>query len=251
MSEDDREREDAQAGLPASILAAWGLRGRPAKGPRPALSLARIVAAGVQLAESEGLAAISMSRVAAKLGTAPASLYRHVATKDELLALMADEVLSRPPAPGQGWRQGLGRWAWARHAVFRAHPWILRLPAAGPPATPNQIAWVEVGLTALAGTGLAETEKLSAILMLDGFTRSEAMLATDINAAFRAAGATPAQALARYGRLLAQLTSPEQFPALHAVINAGAFEQDNPDSEFTFGLDCILDGIGHLISRRT
>ena len=99
MSEDDQELEGARAGLPVSILTAWGLRGRPAKGPRPTLSLAQIVTAGVQVAESEGLAAISMSRVAAKLGTAPASLYRHVATKDELLALMADAVLGRPPAP--------------------------------------------------------------------------------------------------------------------------------------------------------
>lgn len=251
MSEDDQELAGARAGLPASILTAWGLRGRSAKGPRPTLSLARIVAAGVQVAESEGLAAISMSRVAAKLGTAPASLYRHVATKDELLALMADAVLGRPPAPEQGWRQSLGRWAWARHAVFRAHPWVLRLPPTEPPATPNQMAWVESGLTALARTGLAETEKLSAILMLDGFVRGEATLATDVNAAFRATGATPEQALARYGRLLAALTSPEQFPALHAVIDAGAFEQDTPDSEFTFGLDRILDGIGHLIAART
>jgi AcrR family transcriptional regulator len=251
MGEDERELESMLARLPASILAAWGLRGRPVKGPRPTLSLARIVATGVQVAESEGLAAISMSRVAAKLGSAPASLYRHVATKGELLALMADAVLGRPPAPEHGWRQSLDRWAWARHAIFRAHPWVLRLPTTEPPATPNQIAWVESGLTALAGTRLAEAEKLSTILMLDGFVRSEATLATDVNAAFRATGATPAQALARYGTLLAELTSPEEFPALHAVIDAGAFEQDNPDSEFTFGLDRILDGIGHLISRRT
>lgn len=247
MSEDDRDVEGTRAGLPASILTAWGLRGRPVKGPRPTLSLAQIVAAGVQVAESEGLAAISMSRVAAQLGTAPASLYRHVATKDELLALMADSVLGRPPVPEQGWRESLGRWAWARHAVFRAHPWVLRLPVTEPPATPNQIAWVESGLSALAGTGLADAEKLSAILMLDGFVRSEATLATGVNAAFRAAGATPAQGLARYGRLLAELTSPEEFPALHAVIDAGAFEQDNPDSEFTFGLERILDGLGDLI----
>jgi hypothetical protein len=60
----------------------------------------------------------------------------------------------------------------------------------------------------VTGTGLAETGKLSAILMLDGFTRSEAALATDVNATFRATGATPAQALEQYGRLLAQRTSP-------------------------------------------
>ena len=64
--------------LPASIEAAWGLRERPHRGPKPGLSLARIVEAGVQVAEAEGLAAVSMSRVAAELGAAPMSLYRYV-----------------------------------------------------------------------------------------------------------------------------------------------------------------------------
>src|SRR3979490_2569423 len=78
--------------LPASIEAAWGLRDRTHKGPKPGLSLGRIVEAGVKVAESEGLAAVSMSRIAAQLGSAPMSLYRYVSAKDELLALMVDSV---------------------------------------------------------------------------------------------------------------------------------------------------------------
>src|SRR5215469_11704523 len=83
--------------LPAGLEAAWGLRGRPHKGPRPGLSLERIVAAAVRVADAEGLAAVSMSRVAAELGAAPMSLYRYVAAKGELLTLMVDAAYG--PAP--------------------------------------------------------------------------------------------------------------------------------------------------------
>ena len=64
--------------LPASIAAAWGLRERPHKGPKPGLSLNRIIDAAVRLAASEGLAAVSMSRVASELGASTMSLYRYV-----------------------------------------------------------------------------------------------------------------------------------------------------------------------------
>src|SRR5437764_10165169 len=73
----------AEAELPATVAAAWGVRERSQKGPKPALSLARIVDAGVRVADSEGLDAVSMGRVAASLDTAPMSLYRHVSSKEE------------------------------------------------------------------------------------------------------------------------------------------------------------------------
>ena len=63
-------------GLPASIAAAWGLRERPHKGPRPALSLERIVAAAVRVAAADSLQAVSMGRVASELGVSTMSLYR-------------------------------------------------------------------------------------------------------------------------------------------------------------------------------
>src|SRR5258708_38184003 len=78
--------EDSGTGFPASLDVAWGLRDRPHRGPKPGLSLDRIVVAGVKVAQAEGLAAVSMSRVAAELGTGPMSLYRYVAAKEEVLS---------------------------------------------------------------------------------------------------------------------------------------------------------------------
>ena len=99
-------------------------------------------------------------------------------------------------------------------------------------------------------TGLREDEKLSVILLLTGFVRNEATLDADIAAA-QTAGATPPEVMASYGRLLAKLTDPERFPALHAVIASGVLEEpDDFDAEFVFGLERVLDGIETLIERR-
>src|SRR5580658_7206567 len=87
------------AGLPGGVAAAWGVRERSHKGPRPALSLSRIVAAAVRVADTEGLDAVSMGRVAAELGAAPMSLYRHVSAKEELLRLMVDAAWGDSPGP--------------------------------------------------------------------------------------------------------------------------------------------------------
>src|SRR4029453_11068455 len=89
-------------GLPASIEATWGVRTRPSKGPRPALSLERIVAAAARVAAADGLQGVSMSRVAADLGVSTMSLYRYVGAKDELLVLMADLAFEPPPGPVPG-----------------------------------------------------------------------------------------------------------------------------------------------------
>ena len=242
-------------GLPASIEAAWGVRARPAKGPRPALSLERIVAAAVRVAATDGLQAVSMGRVAADLGVSTMSLYRYVGAKDELLALMADLSFEAPPAgrgPGESWRDGLARWARSELEVYRRNPWVLHIPISGPPVTPNALAWLERGLECLRDTGLEEGEKLSTMLLLTGFVRGQATFQADIAAAQAAGAAAPDPELsAAYGRLLARLTDPERFPALHAVIAAGVFgEPDDGDVDFSFGLDRVLDGIETLIDRR-
>ncbi|HKB30565.1 MAG TPA: TetR/AcrR family transcriptional regulator C-terminal domain-containing protein [Streptosporangiaceae bacterium] len=168
---------------------------------------------------------------------------------------MVDAAMGTPPAaagPDEGWRAGLARWAWAERALLRRHPWVLRALFGGLPATPNQIAWLEQGLACLRGTGLAEREKLSVILLVTSYVRMEATLAADVYAAFEASGATAQQAMSAYGRLLAKLTDAKHFPALHAVIEAGVFDsEDDPDDEFIFGIERILDGVGALVRART
>lgn len=247
----------SETGLPASFEMAWGVRDRPTKGPKRGLSLEQIVDAGVQVANAEGLGGVSMSRVANELGTSAMSLYRYVGSKGELLWLMIDGAFGQVDAaePVEGtWRERLERWAEIELAAYRRFPWILRIPVSGAPIMPEQIRFMEWGLRALGQTSLAEHEKLSAILLITSFTRSFAMLSSDIAAAFEA-GDPMARAAANYGALIKKLTRAEEFPALHAVIEAGTFEDgsaefDGLDYDFRFGLERILDGVAALIKVR-
>jgi AcrR family transcriptional regulator len=245
--------EDSNIGVPAGIAAAWGRRPRPRKGPKPELTLERIVAAAVSVAASDGLDAVSMSRVAGDLGASAMSLYRYVAAKDELLSLMVDAVYGAPPdAPGDGesWRDGLERWAWAEHIGLSEHPWVLRIPIVGAPTLPNELAWFERGLACLTDTGLSETDKASVVLLISNFVRSDVTLFAAVHGAFEASGVSPQEAMTAYGNLILELTEPEQFPHVRGLIAAGVFEQDDPpDYEFVFGLERVLDGVAVLIER--
>ncbi len=107
---------------------------------------------------------------------------------------------------------------------------------------------MEQALRCLASTGLSETAKMSTLLLLAGYVRSVATLDATLDEAFRAAGSTPNEAMASYGALLAKLVDVERYPALGAVIAEGVLDHaDDPDDEFVFGLERLLDGIGMLV----
>ena len=243
-------------GLPASFEMAWGVRDRPTKGPKRGLSLARIIDAGVRVATAEGIGAVSMSRVASELGTSAMSLYRYVASKDELLWLMIDGAFGQVEfaAPAEGtWRERLEQWARHELVALRRFPWILRIPISSAPIMPHQLRFMEWGLRALGGTKLAEDEKMSVLLLVTSYTRSYAGLSGDLMAAVEA-GSPLAQAR-DYGGLIKKLTTAEEFPALHAAVDAGAFaDDDDPagalDYDFRFGLERIFDGVAALMDRR-
>ncbi|UQX01629.1 TetR/AcrR family transcriptional regulator [Streptomyces sp. RerS4] len=252
-----------ESGLPASLEMAWGLRERPGKGPRPTLTLPKIVDAAVALAAAEGVEAVSMGRVAKELGVSTMSLYRYVTAKEELYILMADAGVGVPPppdpadeasdgAPGASWRELLTRWAYAQRAVLMANSWILRIPITGAPLSPNQLAWMERGLAAMAGTALKEGEKLSTIILIGGLVRNEATMAADMMDAIIKSGVSPDQVLGQYVRPLRLLTDPESHPAVTRLLESDAFTgADEPDFQFRFGLDRILDGLAVLIDGRS
>jgi AcrR family transcriptional regulator len=250
----DDKSDTSGTGLPASLEAAWGLRERPSKGPKPGLSLQRIVDTAVQVADTDGLAAVSMSRVAADLGASTMSLYRYVRAKDELLVLMVDTAYGKAPdaAREHDWRAGLRRWATAELTGLRQHPWILHVPLSGLSlVSPNQNLWLEEGLRCLRDTGLIPLEKMSTMLLVTGFVRSWATMSGDISASLMATGTTNQEAMSSFGRALIKLTDPQQFSELHKIIAAGVFDaEDGPDDEYIFGLERILDGIEALIAKR-
>jgi AcrR family transcriptional regulator len=249
----------AQAnGIPASLELAWGLRATGSRGPKRGLTLERIVAAGIKLADTDGVGALSMARIAAELGVGTMSLYRYVTAKDELLMLIVDAALGAPPppAPGEDWRAGLRRWALGVWEAYRRQPWALRVPISGPPYGPNNVAWLDNALAALADTPLTEADKVSTVLLLSGLVRNVATLSADFAAgAAEAGGAGEAgeagEAVAPdYGAVLTRLTAPEQFPALHRAIASGVLSDDDDiATELEFGLERILDGVSVLIER--
>jgi AcrR family transcriptional regulator len=247
-------RQAAERKLPRSFHAAWGLPSSAERGPKPALTLARIVRAALDIAAAHGLDAVSMNRVAAELGVATMSLYRYVSAKDELLALMIDATLEaapEKPSSAEGWRQGLSRWALEYLTVLHRHPWVVRVPLSGPPILPNQVRWFERGLECLSGTSLTEAQKVSALLLLNGFVRNEVLLTSDLQTASRGNTSAARQGASAYGQLLSKLADSQRFPAIRAVLDAGVFNgADDPDAGFTFGLDRILDGVAALMRRQ-
>ncbi|MFG3498601.1 TetR/AcrR family transcriptional regulator C-terminal domain-containing protein [Streptomyces sp. NPDC047928] len=112
------------------------------------------------------------------------------------------------------------------------------------------MAWWEWGMAALADTPLDEGAKISVVLLVGGFVRSGAGMMADLDAAMAATGDSPQEAMARYGRTLKRLADPARYPAVARALEVGVMDEpDDPDHEFRFGLERLLDGIEVLISR--
>jgi AcrR family transcriptional regulator len=243
----------AGAGLPPGVQLLWGLRESGRRGPKPSLTLDEIVAAAMEVADAEGLPAVSMARVAKQVGSSTMALYRYVANKDELLLLMSDAGIDDPPVLPEGargpdgWREGLEAWANGVRHIWTARPWLLQIPVNGPPAGPRNLSWLEVGLTALSGTALSSGERMDVVLTLSTYLRGEAMLTSDLRVA---AATDPESHDLDYGGPLARLIDPERFPELSAIVSEGPFGAPNDDDEdeIEIGLQVVLDGIAHRIA---
>lgn len=219
----------------------WRRRTRPTRGPKPALSLERIADTAISIADADGLAAVSMQRVAAELGFTKMSLYRYLPGKAELVALMVERAIGQPPEVDTGdWRAALQQWAQRLLAAYLRHPWALEATVGPRPIGPNELGWMERAVAAMAATGLTGAERLDAIAVLAGYARTIA----------EQAGATDrpeAQLTAQITTLLRE--HGDRFPALAATMTSAATEGPQ-EHAFTFGLDRILDGLQLLIAQR-
>jgi AcrR family transcriptional regulator len=244
--------------LPAGLDLLWGQRATGQRGPKPGLSAEAIVTAAVRVADAEGLPAISMARVAAELGFATMSLYRYVASKEELLQLMWNASAQGAEAlvlMGDGWRERLRAWAMVQREMIDRHPWVTQMPMAAPPLAPNSLIFVERGLETLDDTVLADADKLRVIGLLSSYTLSEARMAHDAARAAAARAGTDSDATQpqSFESLLRLLVDNQRFPRLHRIAWSTEIGDDpsgfDEHQEFQFGLDRILDGVQHLIER--
>ena len=237
------------------IAVAWGLEDRSRRGPKPSLTLEEIVDTAIEIADTDGLSAVSMARVAKSLGFTTMSLYRYVASKDELVRHMVDAATGYPPdadpAP-TNWRQGLE--LWARQMLERQmnRPWVVQVPITQPPLLPRNVAWIERAMGHLNNTPLEPLEKLSTLLLISGYIRNEVSLSSSLSE-----DARRDEAGIHYAETLGRLIGPDSHPALTRLIGEGLFtlppdRGSDDDDEFIldFGLQRILDGVESLIADR-
>lgn len=246
-------------GLLPAVRAAHGL-GRPSRQPsRPGLTLERIVGAAVAVADEEGLAAVSMAKVASRLGFTTMSLYRHVSGKDELVMHMQDAVQPVPPddlAVTGDWREGLRRWAQEQVAGIVAHPWVLEIPVTGPPLMPNALAWMEVAMRVMEGLPLRGLEKLALLTMLVGHVRIEATIAVTMRAAYEERGISEQDEGPVYEQALLRITEDGRFPLLREMAASGELmavpsEVADPDAYYaSFPIELVLDGVAAHVAQR-
>ncbi|MFC6089810.1 TetR/AcrR family transcriptional regulator [Saccharothrix lopnurensis] len=241
-------------GDPARTLAVlWRVNGRAA---RKDLGVDRIVAAAVELADAEGLGALSMRRVADRLGVGTMSLYTHVPGKSELVDAMVDAVqaeTARPPhAPG-AWRASLTAIARENRALHLRHPWLLEVVAHRAVLGPHVAAKYDYELGAVDGIGLGDVEMDSVLTLVLAHVRAAARIAVEAEVARRRTGLTDEQWWRAAAPFLAKVFDPDRFP-LAARVGAAAGEEHGAayqgEHAFAFGLERVLDGIEALVRSR-
>jgi AcrR family transcriptional regulator len=244
-----------------SLRLLWRDQPRPTRGPRPGLSVDRVVAAAVELADAEGLAALSMRRVAERLGAGTMSLYTYVPGKAELLDVMLDTVLAEVARPDRagGWRAGLELRARGDWALYHRHPWILQLSPSRALLGPNETELFEATLSAVDGIGLSGAEMVLVVSLVAEYTRGAAQRAVGAAQAERRTGISDDQWWAARAPLFDRYFDPSRYPTVTSVAASGAFEQPTGGADYTvararesfeFGLPRVLDGIEAFINGK-
>jgi AcrR family transcriptional regulator len=226
--------------------------------PRDTLTREQIVKAAIDLLDTEGLDGLNMRALGKRLGSAATAVYWHVGSKDNLIALAADQAWHEIALPGltpAGWRAAATAMATGLHAMLTRHPWLVQA----------------FGSQMLFGTGKARHDDHTlAIYEAAGFTGEQAdQAAASVftfvlgNALGTAAAVSLTRKLSRDGGNAEELIRDSmakaseitaQFPRLHARLQtaAAAGYGAAPDNTFEFGLQAILDGLqAQLTARRT
>ncbi|MFI7448423.1 TetR/AcrR family transcriptional regulator [Nonomuraea sp. NPDC049714] len=253
---------------------------RPAPQRRPALTREAIVAAAVSIADAEGLGAVSIRRVAAELGARAMSLYTYIERKEDLLALMLDEVagelLAAEPQPGErqseegqpgegraddgqpgegqpgerppgGWREALLLTAGRERDLVRRHPWRVELISQRVAVGPNGLRHVERKLSALDGLGVDRLGAWRILAAVDDYVTGFVVREAAERAAPRREGVNDAERAAMAEPYIRDLVASGEFPRLAPMLEQGV---RGADDNFERGLRWVLDGIeGDLPGR--
>lgn len=221
--------------------------------PEPAarslrFSRQQIAAAALDIADAEGFEAVSMRRIARSLGAGTMSLYRYIATKDDLLALIGDALLGEALVPGElpaDWPEAIAAVARQTRRTYLRHPWAIHLvqrpgTVKAALAGPNGLRHVEQSLSALSGAPMDATAKLDVLAIVDDYVLGHLMRAAP-------GQATPAPESAGTADFIRSQLASGRLPHLSAVISPAEVARltapEDQDARFELGLRLLLDGI--------
>ncbi|MCE7001683.1 TetR/AcrR family transcriptional regulator [Kibdelosporangium philippinense] len=238
-----------------SLRLLWGLDERPSRGPKPSLTVDKIAAAGIELADEEGLDALSMRRVAAKLGVGTMSLYRYVPSKAELIDVMLDRAIASEDTfnhmsglEGKGWREKMHAIAHASRELYLRHNWLLHVSPVRRLLGPGALASFEYFLDVMAETTLTDAEKINTIGLIDGYVISATKSVIEAAQAAERTGVSDEDYWEAHRPFLEQILATGDYPNMVSMA-PGTFEEAIATS-FDYGLDRVLDGLELLINSR-
>ena len=223
----------------------WMRPARGSRGPEPSRDRDAIARTAIGIADREGLAAVSMRRIATEIGTGTSSLYRYFARKDDLLNLMVDGALAAGVFTSSGhWRRDLETMAHALRRLFKAHPWLATALAGRPTLGPNRLRALEAVLELLNGTGLTLGERLVLVDTLTSYVRG--FVASEIadSVAIAESGLSTAQWQADQAAYTEAIGSSGLYPlATQLFEDFRTSGGGGQDKGFATGLEIVLDGI--------
>jgi AcrR family transcriptional regulator len=227
---------------------------KSSRGPQPAFSRDQIVAIAITIADTEGIEAVSLRRIAAKMGSGTTSLYRYITKKDELFELMVDAVLSESILPklSGDWRKNLRKITYRSRAMILQHPWMIVVSNFRSSLGPNTLRWLESTLKAVDGLGLDIDQMLVIANTLFAFARGYAAGEVGEQEAAQSTGLTRDQWMATRAHHTHALLDTGKYPMFTRVVKDAKAPHDPNAAEqgFSAGLDHILDGIAMRIAAR-
>ncbi|MGW7271659.1 TetR/AcrR family transcriptional regulator [Streptomyces sp. NPDC054864] len=229
----------------AEYVNIWMRPERSAYGPTPVYSRAKITKAAVRIADAEGLETATMRRIAGELGAGAMSLYRYVPSREDLVALMADQVMGEIDVTGMpsgDWRADLTRYAEGLRAMWKRHPWIAGVQQSLPSFGPNQLLLVE-GLMGVLDAFVSIDENLGLVALLhsyvEGTVREEIGSAMEI----RRSGLSESEWMARSHPYVDRLVKSGEYPIFTKIVTEARQPHLSREDQFRNGLRRVLDCI--------
>lgn len=245
------------ADIAKSMALLWGSQSHAG---RSGLTLKAIVTAAIEIADSNGIEALSMRNVAERLGVGTMSLYTHLPGKSELIELMLDtaygelyEGVETPSQQPGNWRDALRFIAKQNWELYRRHPWMLHVSLGRPVLGPHALLKYEAELRPLDNLGLSDVEMDAVLTLVTTHVEACARAQVTIQRTQQDTGMTDAEWWLTNAPILDKIIDPSRFPVASRVGSSTGQEfqaASSPEYAFSFGVERILAGVSELIAEK-